>query len=173
MRGVSLGYTQLSMKHTPLFIGRACLAIGLACLAMGVSVVLSQERPAANPYTQAVVREVLAKGYPTADRKQVLELTRFTIAPKAKLPVHSHPGMQIERLMAGVLTYTVVSGEAQVTRGDGSELLLEAGKTTELRAGDSLVEALGMVHFGENRGEEAVVLLSSSLFEASKPKAIF
>jgi quercetin dioxygenase-like cupin family protein len=166
VRGVWLRYKGLIMKHTPLFIG-------LACLAMGVSVVRSQERPPSNPYTQAVVREVLAKGYPTADRKQVLELTRFTIAPKAKLPVHSHPGMQIERLMAGVLTYTVVSGEAQVTRGDGSELLLEAGKTTELRAGDSLVEALGMVHFGENRGEEAVVLLSSSLFEASKPKALF
>jgi hypothetical protein len=29
------------------------------------------------------------------------------------------------------------------------------------------------VHFGENRGEEAVVLLSSSLFDARKPKAIF
>ena len=166
MRGDLVGYKGLNMKYTP-------LSIGLACIGMGVSVVRSQERPVANPYTQAVVREVLATGYPTADRKQVLELTRFTIAPKAKLPVHSHPGMQIERLLAGVLTYTVVSGEAQVTRGDGSELLLEAGKTTELRPGDSLVETTGMVHFGENRGEEAVVLLSSSLFEASKPKAIF
>jgi quercetin dioxygenase-like cupin family protein len=153
------------MKHTPLFIA-------LVCLGMGVSVVRSQERPPSNPYSQAVVREVLAKGYPTADRKQVLELTRFTISPKAKLPVHSHPGMQIERVMAGTLTYTVVSGEARVTRADGSELLLEAGKTTELKPGDALVEASGMVHFGENRGDEPVVLLSSSLFDSDKPKAL-
>jgi quercetin dioxygenase-like cupin family protein len=153
------------MKHTPLFIA-------LVCLGMGVSVVRSQERPPSSPYSQAVVREVLAKGYPTADRKQVLELTRFTISPKAKLPVHSHPGMQIERVMAGTLTYTVVSGEARVTRADGSELLLEAGKTTELKPGDALVEASGMVHFGENRGDEPVVLLSSSLFDSDKPKAL-
>jgi len=153
------------MKHTPLFIA-------LVCLGMGVSVVRSQERPPSNPYSQAVVREVLAKGYPPADRKQVLELTRFTISPKAKLPVHSHPGMQIERVMAGTLTYTVVSGEARVTRADGSELLLEAGKTTELKPGDALVEASGMVHFGENRGDEPVVLLSSSLFDSDKPKAL-
>jgi quercetin dioxygenase-like cupin family protein len=101
-----------------------------------------------------------------------LELTRFTISPKAKLPVHSHPGMQIERVMAGTLTYTVVSGAARVTRADGSELLLEAGKTTELKPGDALVEASGMVHFGENRGDEPVVLLSSSLFDSDKPKAL-
>ena len=148
------------------------ILILLASLGMGMAVVRSQEHPVSNPYTQAVVREVLAKGYPTADRKQVLELTRYTISPRAKLPIHSHPGMQIERVMAGVLTYTVVSGEAQVTRGDGSELLLEAGKTTELRPGDSLVETAGMVHFGENKGDEPVLLLSSSLFDASKPKAI-
>ncbi len=74
--------------------------------------------------------------------------------------------------MAGVLTYTVVSGEAQVTCADGSELLLEAGKTAELKPGDSLVETAGMVHFGENKGDQPVVLLSSSLFDASQPKAI-
>ena len=99
-------------------------------------------------------------------------LTQYTISPETKLPIHSHPGMQIERVMAGVLTYTVVSGEAQVTCADGSELLLEAGKTAELKPGDSLVETAGMVHFGENKGDQPVVLLSSSLFDASQPKAI-
>jgi quercetin dioxygenase-like cupin family protein len=154
------------MRYLPFFIV-------LASFGMGGAVVRSQERTVANPYTQAVVREVLAKGYPGADHRQVLELTRYTISPKAKLPVHSHPGMQIERVMAGVLTYTVVRGEAEVTRGDGSQLVLGEGKTTELKPGDSLVETAGMVHFGENKGDEAVVLFSSSLFDASKPKAIF
>ena len=144
----------------------------LTSFGMGVDVVRSQEHRVSNPYTQAVVREVLAKGYPAADRRQVLELTQYTISPKTKLPIHSHPGMQIERVMAGVLTYTVVSGEAQVTCADGSELLLEAGKTAELKPGDSLVETAGMVHFGENKGDQPVVLLSSSLFDASQPKAI-
>ncbi len=57
----------------------------LTSFGMGVDVVRSQEHRVSNPYTQAVVREVLAKGYPAADRKQVLELTRVPQLKKSFL----------------------------------------------------------------------------------------
>ncbi|WP_341531630.1 hypothetical protein WKK05_36800 (plasmid) [Nostoc sp. UHCC 0302] len=88
------------------------LILPLAMLAFGSVVVNSQETSSPNAYTKSVTREVLASGYPTEDQKQVLELVRYTIAPRAKLPAHTHPGMQIERVEAGTLTYTVVEGEA-------------------------------------------------------------
>jgi quercetin dioxygenase-like cupin family protein len=146
--------------------------LSLATLAFGSVVANSQQTSSPNTYTQSVTREVLASGYPTQDQKQILELVRYTIAPKTKLPTHIHPGMQIERVEAGTLTYTVVQGEAKVTKANGTELILKAGKTIQLRVGDSLVEPAGMVHYGENQTNNPVILLSASLFDANQPKTI-
>lgn len=151
---------------------RLSLIFPLAILAFGSVVVNSQETSSPNTYTQSVTREVLASGYPTQEQKQILELVRYTIAPKTKLPIHTHPGMQIERVEAGTLTYTVVEGEAKVTKANGTELLLQKGKTIQLTVGDSLVEPAGMVHYGENQTNNPVILLSASLFDANQPKAI-
>jgi quercetin dioxygenase-like cupin family protein len=148
------------------------LILPLAILAFGSVVVNSQETSLPNTYTQSVTREVLASGYPTQDKKQILELVRYTIAPRRKLPTHIHPGMQIERVEAGTLTYTVVKGEAKITKNNGTELMLQAGKTIQLTVGDSLVESAGMVHYGENQTNNPVILLSASLFDANQPKAI-
>jgi quercetin dioxygenase-like cupin family protein len=148
------------------------LLLPLAILAFGSIVVNSKETSSPNTYTQSVTREVLASGYPTPEQKQILELVRYTIAPRTKLPTHTHPGMQIERVEAGTLTYTVVQGEAKVTKANGTELILQAGKTIQLSVGDSLVESAGMVHYGENKTDNPVILLSASLFDANQPKAI-
>ena len=148
------------------------LILPLAILTFGSVVVNSQETSSPNNYTQSVTREVLANGYPTQDQKQILELVRYTIAPKTKLPIHTHPGMQIERVEAGTLTYTVVQGEAKVKKANGTELILQTGKTIQLTVGDSLVEPAGMVHYGENQTDSPVLLLSASLFDANQPKAI-
>ncbi|KAF3883835.1 MULTISPECIES: cupin domain-containing protein [Nostocales] len=148
------------------------LILSLAILAFDSVVVNSQETSSPNTYTQSVTREVLADGYPTQDKKQILELVRYTIAPRTKLPTHTHPGMQIERVEAGTLTYTVVQGEARVTKANGTKLLLQKGKTIQLTVGDSLVEPAGMVHYGENQTNKSVILLSASLFNANQPKAI-
>ncbi|MFB2896262.1 cupin domain-containing protein [Aerosakkonemataceae cyanobacterium BLCC-F50] len=148
------------------------LILPLAILTFGSVVVNSKETPSPNTYTQSVTREVLASGYPTQEQKQILELVRYSIAPRAKLPTHIHPGMQIERVEAGTLTYTVVKGEAKVTKANGRELILQAGKTMEITVGDSLVESAGMVHYGENKTNNPVTLLSASLFDTNQPKAI-
>jgi quercetin dioxygenase-like cupin family protein len=131
-----------------------------------------QTPPPSNSYTQTVKREVLASGYPSEAEDKILELVRYTIPAGAKLPVHIHPGMQIEKVESGALTYTVVKGTAKITRANGKEETLEAGKTTRLTVGDSLVEPGGMVHYGNNETREPVILLGASLFDSQKPKAI-
>lgn len=146
--------------------------ISLAILGFSSVVVNSQETRSPNTYTQSVTREILASGYPTQDQKQILELVRYTIAPKTKLPIHTHPGMQIEQVETGTLTYSVVEGEAKVKKANGTELILQRGKTIQLTAGDSLVEPAGMVHYGENQTNKPIILLSASLFDANQPKAI-
>ncbi|MEH2008890.1 cupin domain-containing protein [Nostoc sp.] len=148
------------------------LILPLAILAFGSVVVKSQEISSPNPPTQSLTREVLASGYPTPDKKQILELVRYTIAPRKKLPTHTHPGMQIGRVEAGTLTFTVVKGEAKVTKANGTELILQKGKTIQLTVGDSLVESVGIVHYAENQTNKPIILLSASLFNANQPKAI-
>ncbi len=148
------------------------LILPFAILTFGNIVVNSQETSSPNTYTKSVIRKVLANGYPTQDKKQILELVRYTIAPRTKLPIHTHPEMQIERVEAGTLTYIVVEGEAKVTKANGTELILTKGKTIQLTVGDSLVEPGGMVHYGENQTNSPVILLSASVFNANQPKSI-
>lgn len=148
------------------------LLLPLAIVTLSSVVVNAQQAPSPNTYTQAITREVLASGYPTQDQAEILELVRITILPNTTLPTHIHPGMQIVQVESGTLTYTVVQGEAKITKADDTELVLQAGETTQLTVGDSLVEAAGMVHFGENQTDSPVVLLAASLLDADQPKAI-
>lgn len=152
------------MRKLPLILSLALLSCS--------SIVQAQQLSPSNRYNQAVTREVLASGYPAQDQAQILELVRFTIAPKAKLPVHIHPGIQIVRIESGTLTYTVIKGEAQITRTDGTKVTMKAGETLALKPGDALVEAAGMVHYGANQTNHPVVLIAASLLDANQPKAI-
>jgi quercetin dioxygenase-like cupin family protein len=138
-----------------------------------VTIARSQQTPPpSNSYTQTVKREVLASGYPSEVEGRILELVRYTIPAGAKLPPHIHPGMQIEKVELGTLTYNVVKGTAKIKRANGKEETLDAGQTTRLTAGDSLVEPGGMIHYGQNETGDLVILLSASLFDSQKPKAI-
>ena len=80
--------------------------------------------------------------------------------------------MQIEKVEMGTLTYNVVKGTAKIKRASGKEETLDAGQTTRLTVGDSLVEPGGMVHYGQNETKDVVILISASLFDSQKPKAI-
>lgn len=138
-----------------------------------VTVARSQQTPPpSNSYTQTVKREVLASGYPSEAEGRILELVRYTIPAGAKLPPHIHPGMQIEKVELGTLTYSVVKGTAKIKRANGKEETLDAGQTTRLTVGDSLVEPGGMVHYGQNETEDVVILISASLLDSQKAKAI-
>lgn len=156
---------------------RAILPLILLGLVGFTKISIGQEKPlndqpVSNSYTQVVKREVLATGLPASTPGQVLELVRYVIPPQVNLPVHIHPGMQIEKVEYGMLTYAVVEGQAIITRANGQVEYLKAGETTVLKVGDSLVEPAGMVHYGKNETNSEVILLSASLFEQDKPKAI-
>lgn len=124
--------------------------------------------PAATPSAK-VVREVLNEGDPASAPGEVLQLVQYTIPGTIALPAHTHPGMQVNVVVSGTLTFTVVEGEAQIIRADGTEETLSSGETTDLLPGDAITEPEGMIHFGENRGTEPIVLMTASLFEADEP----
>ncbi len=156
---------------------RGSIAIAGLLLVLGggsatVSTWAQESTPAATPAAtpQAVVRDVLASTESDEAPGEEFALSRYTIAPGAILPVHTHPGVQVTTIESGTLTYHVVAdGEAVVTRADGTKETYGPGSTIELTAGDSLVEPEGMVHYGENLTEEPIVLISASLFEEGAP----
>lgn len=127
--------------------------------------------------SSGVTRSVLIGATPASAPDQRLELVRYVIEPGTALPPHVHPGTQLASIAAGELTYTVVSGEIRVERAGaggtpGPVEVLTAGETTVLRPGDAVIETEGMVHFGENRGTEPVVILAATLLEAGQPPSI-
>jgi quercetin dioxygenase-like cupin family protein len=132
---------------------------------------------AASPTANPVVREVFGRGLPPAAPGQNLDLVRYAIAPGATLPIHVHPGTQVAYIESGELTYHVLLGEVPVTRdvnqpiGAPSETV-SAGQTTVLHPNDSIVEAPGVVHYGENLGPDPVVILAATLFASDQPSAI-
>jgi len=124
------------------------------------------------PFNHNITREVLAFGYPQASNGKILELVRYTILPETFVPPHTHPGMQIEQIALGILTYTVLEGTAKIRRANSSTQLLQAGQTTYLYSGDSLTEPAGMLHSGKNETNSPIIIYSSSLFEIEQPKVL-
>lgn len=124
--------------------------------------------PGATPDTPHVVREVINEGEPVSAPGMTLQLVRYTIPGDIALPAHTHPGMQVNTIVSGTLTYTVVDGEAAITRADGTVETLSSGETTDLHAGDTLTEPEGMVHFGVNQHDEPIVILTASLFASDE-----
>lgn len=151
----------------PGFILRLTALLMLISTLISAPAVLAEDIEATpvNPHA-AVVREVINSGSPEAAPGQVLELVRYYIPPNVSLPMHIHPGMQVAYVESGTLTYTVVDGSASYIRANGEAGELKAGETTDFVIGDSVVEAQGMIHFGENKTDKPVILLVASLFQA-------
>jgi hypothetical protein len=92
-----------------------------------------------------------------------------TIAPGATLPEHFHAGTQVAHIVAGVLTYDVVSGQATVTHANGKTQTVTAPATIKLRRGDALVETQELVHYGTNKGTKRVVIDLTILLREGAP----
>jgi quercetin dioxygenase-like cupin family protein len=152
----------------------------LALFALGIVVFeeLAQATPEATPTSApavatpaaAVVREVLTETEPATAPGEVFQLVRYTIPPDLALAPHTHPGIQMNMIEAGTLTYYVVAdGEIEVTRADGTVELIGPGESTTFDAGDAFVEPAGIVHYGANLGAEPVVILTASLLADDEP----
>ena len=114
-----------------------------------------------------VVRQLIAEASPETAPGHVLELTRVIVPAGESLAPHTHPGPQLAIIVAGTLTYTVIDGEATVTRAAATDSEADetyaSGDTFELRAGDALTEPPLMLHQAANEGNEPVVIYLSSL----------
>jgi len=159
--------TRYRMPRWILLLVTSTLAMSLGMLQVGAQ----SSTPEATPEQATVVRDVLADGNPEAAPGELLELVQYTIPGNITLPVHVHPGMQVSTIVSGVLLYTVVEGEAYLTRAgsDTPEVLTPESGETAIEPGDMLVEPEGMVHFGRNGQAEPIVLLTASLFEDDQP----
>jgi quercetin dioxygenase-like cupin family protein len=127
-------------------------------------------RPEAAP-EPSIVRTLLGQTEPTVAEGETLGLWQYVIPAGAELAPHTHPGDQVARIVSGMLTYEVVSGEAQVLRRDGASETVGAGSSVTLVPGDTVVESPGMVHFASNAGRRPVVIISATLFETGAEPA--
>ncbi len=114
----------------------------------------------------AVVKEVLDNDLtPPGAPDRTLSLVRYTIPAGAKLAPHVHPGVQMASIESGTLTYTVISGTAQVRRAGAAADAPTGPGTIELGRGDAVTETGTMVHFGENKTKDPVIILATLLTE--------
>ncbi|BAQ65463.1 cupin domain-containing protein [Geminocystis sp. NIES-3709] len=149
-----------------------CLFVFLSIVLMNHGSMAKSQETINTNYSRDVTREVLASGYPDEASGYILELVRYIIPPDVLLPIHSHPGMQLGRIESGILLYKVVKGEAKIMRKNGLIEILKDGQETLLTQGDSLIEPGYMVHYGQNKTSEPVIILSSSLLKSNEPKTI-
>ena len=152
-------------------------------LAGGVALVgARQATPAAGAPAAGlpgVTSEVLGRTDPAEALGRELALGRVTLAPGAVIPPHEHPGTQLATIVAGELTYTVLTNEVQLARasaGGGTAAATEgiaAGETVAIRPGDVVVEVPGAIHTARNNGDEPVVILLSTLFPIGATRTQF
>ncbi|HAW64473.1 MAG TPA: cupin domain-containing protein [Alistipes sp.] len=71
-----------------------------------------------------------------------LSVVRFTVEPRARLPLHRHPVINAGMVLQGELTVVAAGGEERT-----------------FRAGEGIVEVVDRVHYGENRGSEPLELV--------------
>lgn len=154
---------------------RISLIAAIALLMLG-AIALSPASRAQDQssYEQALTRTVLGSDDPGTAPGETLQLALISIPPGTSLPVHSHPGVQIASVVQGELTYHVVEGTATINRaaGVGTPMPteeLQAGESTVLSGGDTVIEREGMIHYGENLGTETVLIYTSTLFTTGVP----
>ena len=87
--------------------------------------------------------------------KPELVAVKYIIPPGEKLGWHHHVAMNHGVLVQGELTINGIDG-----------------KTTTLQAGDVVVEMVGSIHHGENRGTEPVVLYMFYISQEGMPLSV-
>jgi len=139
------------------------------------SVVVARQEVGATPaYGQTgVSSQILAHASPVAVADPELSLARVTLDPGAVIPLHEHPGTQLATILAGELTYSVMTGTIMLVGADGSDLEIPNGDTVTLRAGDAVIEQPGSLHQARNDGTEQVVISIAALFPAGAPRTSY
>ncbi len=90
------------------------------------------------------------KAYPTG--QPAITLLKITVPPKTKLPRHFHSVVNVGYMLEGELTVTA-----------------DTGQTQTIKAGEPLIEMVGTIHYGENKGDTPAVILVFYAGEAKTP----
>ncbi|HEX5498099.1 MAG TPA: cupin domain-containing protein [Thermomicrobiales bacterium] len=152
----------------------AICALGLAGIGW-CGVVRADDNPALHASVVGISSETLVAAQPAIVASPEMALVRVMVAPGAAIPTHEHTGTQIASFISGELTYTVLSGEVDLSRygtvsAAGAMQRLGPGDTVVLRSGDAIVEHPGSFHQAVNKGHDPVLLFSSILYpSAGKP----
>jgi quercetin dioxygenase-like cupin family protein len=77
-----------------------------------------------------------------AEGRPEITILRIRIPPGAQLPMHKHPFINAGVLLQGELT-----------------VVTEDGKTLRLKAGDPIVEVVGLRHYGKNEGRQPAEII--------------
>jgi len=130
----------------------AAFLLCLACLGSAAA-----EDAAKVKVTPVLTTTRTATGQPLvlpAQDPQVI-VTRMEIAPGAKLPRHMHPFARYAYVLEGEVTVEYEGGQRQT-----------------FRAGEFIVEAIGVWHFGTNTGKGPLSLLVIDQVEVGKSNTI-
>ncbi len=124
------------------------------------------------PVGDVLLRTTLDDGLPVAP--SLVRLLRITLAPGAGVPMHSHPGPEMNLVEAGTLTVEV-EGEAILTRADAAADVgatpAAVGQAFEMSAGEQITFLRETPFSLRNEGDEPVVLLSAVVLAAGEPRS--
>lgn len=81
-----------------------------------------------------------------------ITMLKISVPPKTRLGSHYHSVINVGYMLEGELT-----------------VVAENGKTTTIKTGEPVVEMLGTVHYGENRGDSTAVILVFYAGDATTP----
>jgi quercetin dioxygenase-like cupin family protein len=130
----------------------AALLLCLACLSPAMA-----EDTAAVKVVPVLTTTKTATGQPLVlpDKNPQVVVTSMEIAPGARLPRHMHPFARYAYVLQGEVTVEYEGGQRRV-----------------FHAGEFIVEAIGVWHFGTNTGTVPLRLLVIDQVEAGKSNTI-
>ena len=122
-----------------------------------------------------VALEPLGHGLPAAAPGYELSLYRVALAPGAAVPPHTHPGASVLYVESGTVGFTLVEGEASLTRAgaaatpaaEGEPLTI--GTEVTLAAGDALFFPGEHGDSARNAGDGPAVVWLANLYTAGEP----
>jgi quercetin dioxygenase-like cupin family protein len=127
------------------------------------------------PTTKPLITSVtLGTGMPSDAPGKAILLLRVTIQPGGAFPPHIHPGALVIAVESGDFTFSVLDGEADLTRAVASgtpepTAKLTTGQDVVAHAGDEIFEQAGVVHTARNAGNTPVVVLVAGLVDPTQP----
>ena len=118
--------------------------------------------PAATPASGASLTTLMERTLPLPAAPLTVRLLRITLEPEASVPLHTHPGPELDYVESGTLTVEV-DGDAQIVRANGEEIDAPPDEAATLETGDWITFPPGTGMALRNTSDQPVELLSAVL----------